>query len=635
MDAITISASVIGEKITLTNTPTLASGTVQSFQIEFDFDENWDGYGKIALFWNEEDEVYLAQVTDGLATIPHEALADSGKIKFGVYGTNGTLRLVTAKVAYNVADGAYTDSATESVEPTEDLLAQIETALAQIDETVEELRTLAQSTGGIAALEDYSATSTYALGDVVMYEGTLYECTTAITTAEAWNADHWTARTISYVVAHLSNLSTFDTTPTSGSTNPVTSGGVYTSLSTVNSSITTLNSQVSTLNEYLEILEAISKNALSWAQIQKLVRNGGIENWLSVGDQLTVKWNNGSTDYDLPFDVVHFGNVVNEDGDTVPGMFLQSHYALDSIQFDSSEAIYYCESALPAGTYYFTIGTDWGTYCVSGTSYYFTTTQTIPAGGQIYVGNGTNLYSWAAPDNDPVTKWKVYTFSTTSSLTPLEGGLAVAEGTTGTSLGTLATSNAYTTSGIWNLQACSHGYNRWSMSGVRQYLNSTGISWWEPSHNHDRPPQQHTLRGFMGGFEDEFLSVVQPIKVTTSLNTVSDSAVGTSEDTYDTFFLASKEQEYCNPNVAGVEGEAWDYWIDRLGTESPQADYTGGTNENHIRYAYNATTTAQYVRLRSANRSNATTAWYVDATGLVSNTGSTNAFRVAPACVIC
>lgn len=39
----------------------------------------------------------------------------------------------------------------------------------------------------------YSASNTYAVGDYVYYSGTLYRCTTAITTAEAWTAAHWTA----------------------------------------------------------------------------------------------------------------------------------------------------------------------------------------------------------------------------------------------------------------------------------------------------------------------------------------------------------------------------------------------------------------------------------------------------------
>ena len=38
----------------------------------------------------------------------------------------------------------------------------------------------------------YSASSTYAVGDTVRYSKKLYRCNTAITTAEAWTAAHWT-----------------------------------------------------------------------------------------------------------------------------------------------------------------------------------------------------------------------------------------------------------------------------------------------------------------------------------------------------------------------------------------------------------------------------------------------------------
>lgn len=44
--------------------------------------------------------------------------------------------------------------------------------------------------------DEYSASSTYAVGDYCIYDGQLYRCTTAITTAEAWTAAHWTMVTV-------------------------------------------------------------------------------------------------------------------------------------------------------------------------------------------------------------------------------------------------------------------------------------------------------------------------------------------------------------------------------------------------------------------------------------------------------
>lgn len=47
----------------------------------------------------------------------------------------------------------------------------------------------------------YDDTATYAVGDLCIYNNALYKCTTAITTAEAWNASHWTATSIADEIA--------------------------------------------------------------------------------------------------------------------------------------------------------------------------------------------------------------------------------------------------------------------------------------------------------------------------------------------------------------------------------------------------------------------------------------------------
>ena len=50
----------------------------------------------------------------------------------------------------------------------------------------------AKKTGELIA-PVYSSAYTYDVGDYVNYNGTIYRCTTAITTAEAWTPGHWTA----------------------------------------------------------------------------------------------------------------------------------------------------------------------------------------------------------------------------------------------------------------------------------------------------------------------------------------------------------------------------------------------------------------------------------------------------------
>ena len=377
--------------------------------------------------------------------------------------------------------------------------------------------------------------------------------------------------------------------------------------------------------------------AAELAEIHRIVQAGEAPLVFSIGDQLMLNYNDGSQSYVLPWDIVHFGNVELQDGEIVPGMYLESHCAMEGMQFDASEAIYVATAAMAPGTYYFTIGTNWGSNCVAGKSYYFETTVEIPAGGQIVVGKNNDFYTWGAPDVSP-TDWRVHTFASAASITPLDTNLTLTEGESGTSLGTIAPNIVYDTDNPNNLQRAAYGYNRWSQSAIRQRLNSGAATgaWWSAQNVFDRPPQQlSTMRGFMAGFDEAFLNIIKPVKVTTALNTVTDSAIGTSEDTFDTFFLASLEQEYIVPQLAGAEGEYWEYWKQRLGLSSPQVTGSAGANPYHIRYGYNAKTSAQYVRLRSAYRGYAYYAWSVNATGNASSHYATAAFKPAPACVIC
>lgn len=372
-------------------------------------------------------------------------------------------------------------------------------------------------------------------------------------------------------------------------------------------------------------------------EIHEIVRAGEAENVFSIGDQIHVNYNNGTTDYVLPFDIVHFDDVVLQDAETVPGMFLQSHYAMQPVAFDGNEAFYidYDGSTfadLPAGTYHFTMGNSWGSNVVSGKVYQFTTTET----GKIFqFGTATSTIG-GLPDQNPAN-WRVLVFADQNTLTPLER-VTLTEGSDGTDLGTLSSSTKYSTTGMNNMQRASYGYGRYGHSAMEQWLNSSANAgaWWTPKNPFDRPPDQlATLQGFMKGFDEAFLNILKPVRVRTALNSTSDSELGTYEDVYDTFFPASLEEEYIVPQLSGVEGDYWEYWKRRLGLSSLQVQGAAGTNAAHIRYAYDAKTSAQTCRLRSASRGYANYAWYVGSTGTAYSSYATYANRCAPACVIC
>ena len=376
-------------------------------------------------------------------------------------------------------------------------------------------------------------------------------------------------------------------------------------------------------------------------EIAEIVRRGEASNVFNIGDQINVNWNNGQNDYVLPFDITHFGDVQLQDGETIPGMFIQSHYALDGVQFDQNEAFYVVPAGgMAAGTYHFTMGNSWGTHVVSGKSYEFTLAESYAEGDLLQLGTATSEVS-GLPDTAPAN-WRVRTYKASGS-TP--AGLAanateivtLSEGTGGIDLGTLSSSTKYGTSGLNNMQRAAYGYNRWSQSAIRQQMNSDAAagSWFTPQNPYDRRPDQlASLRGMKAGFDEGFLNILKPVKVTTALNTVTDDQIGASEDTFDMFFLASLEQEYIQPQASGVEGQYWEYWKRRLGLTNPQP--TGQPFPAHIRYAYNAKTSAQHCRLRSANRGSASNPWYVYTSGAAANGyNATYAYRAVPACVIC
>lgn len=55
--------------------------------------------------------------------------------------------------------------------------------------------------------------------------------------------------------------------------------------------------------------------------------------------------------YEAVGDIVHFGNVTLKDGEEVPGMFIQWHYATPfGVQFDNNEAFYTASEAESFGS---------------------------------------------------------------------------------------------------------------------------------------------------------------------------------------------------------------------------------------------------------------------------------------------
>ncbi len=372
------------------------------------------------------------------------------------------------------------------------------------------------------------------------------------------------------------------------------------------------------------------------SQIASIIRGNDVTRnakMFPIGDQIIMPWkdmddsahNTDETAYSVAWDIVHHENVTLKDGSVVPGMFLMMHKcSAYGVQFSHQEAFYNCAEELPAGTYHVTLNNSWGSKdAIAGTSWQFTLTQAVPAGGRLSGFEGMPDQNYSA--------WRVKSWASNAATDPIET-VTVSEGTDGTDLGGM-NSTTFSSEGLNCMHRVAYGSNRWSTSAIRQYLNAAGQSWWKSQTDFDIRPDQYAKYGFMAGLGDDFLGAIKPIKVTTALNTV-EGYDNTTEDTYDTFFLPSLQQINVNPQLANVEGDYFEYWRSRLGA-------TGfvGTGSSNVFDAFKIpainANSAQNVRLRSALRGYANLAWLVHSSGCGSDYNASAASRFSPVCVIC
>jgi hypothetical protein len=374
----------------------------------------------------------------------------------------------------------------------------------------------------------------------------------------------------------------------------------------------------------------------SMRQIADLVRGGDVARntkMFPIGDQIIMPWkdmddsvhNTDETAYQVAWDIVHHGEVELRDGSIVPGMFIQMHLcSAYGVQLSHQQAFMNCPEGLAAGTYHVTFGAKWGSKGAdAGTTWQFTLTQDVPAGGRISGFEGL-------PDQEPAN-WRIKTWATPDSADPIET-VTVTSGDSGMDLGTMQYASVGE-DGLNSMQATGYGHNRWSTSALRQYLNKSGANWWVSQEDFDIRPDQYAKQGFMTGFDAEFLNAIKPVKVTTALNTV-EGFTDATEDTFDTFFLPSLQQMNVSPQLANVEGDVFEYWRSRLGKNT----YVG-TGSSNVFDAFKIpalnSNSAQTVRLRSAYRGNAHNTWIVTSSGYVNYNTASAASRFSPVCVIC
>ncbi len=118
-----ISARVEDQALLLLSVPKIASGGANECRVEVLFDDSWKGYGKTAIFYRNKSKVYHVVMTDGTCIIPHEVMAEAGRIYFGIMGVSGSVVRTTEVVALAISQGAITG--VQPVEPMPDVYKQL------------------------------------------------------------------------------------------------------------------------------------------------------------------------------------------------------------------------------------------------------------------------------------------------------------------------------------------------------------------------------------------------------------------------------------------------------------------------------------------------------------------------------
>lgn len=342
----------------------------------------------------------------------------------------------------------------------------------------------------------------------------------------------------------------------------------------------------------------------NWTEVQRIVQAGNGPISFPVGTQMKV---NHSVFGEHLYDVVAHDYLKKFGDETAHTMTLLCHDALNSFQFCPSQAFYYAEQELPAGTYNFTIGGTYGQW-LAGT-YQFALLSPVPAGGQLGL-SGNPVAS--------ITTQSVRSYASARDTAYIES-VAVTEGSAGTNLGTFGTE-------LNHIQRVSYGSNNYKESPIRQLLNSNGAAgtFWAPQTMFDRPPGWNaSAAGFVQGLDPVFNNVVCEVVLPCSANDTYEApdstvAKGSSYTLNDKYYFASRTEIY------GSSDDVTD------GTYQFPF-FRGTTDVDKMRYRNDA---AQHWWLRTPTRWDASLVRVVNPSGALYFSAALINDALVPACTI-
>lgn len=130
----TIKAYCFDQTLQVSSVPKLASGGEKVDRLEVTFNEYWDGYGKVAIFYRKKEQTYKVLMKNDACEIPREVTAEPGTLYVGILGSNGSSTRTSAVVALAIEQGAPTGLA--SFIPLPDVYTQMLGAYAEATATL-------------------------------------------------------------------------------------------------------------------------------------------------------------------------------------------------------------------------------------------------------------------------------------------------------------------------------------------------------------------------------------------------------------------------------------------------------------------------------------------------------------------
>ena len=123
----------------VTVSPKISSGEVNTVGIHVDFSDEWNNFGKNAVFYTSYNsrDIYEIVMTNDECIVPSEVMTKAGTLYIGIRGVNSEKNKVktTSLVKLKISEGTPTGNSTE-VEPTPDVYQQLLTAYGKTDNSI-------------------------------------------------------------------------------------------------------------------------------------------------------------------------------------------------------------------------------------------------------------------------------------------------------------------------------------------------------------------------------------------------------------------------------------------------------------------------------------------------------------------